>query len=190
MEKWLDFYGPFFPSEEEARRFVDSCEQLVPPNNVAKIMMHQGQRLVSLADDFGILRPHHEALQILPLMMCAENISKLHAGFEEEGQSRAHARRFFERFLTDADKNTLTHGFTHNGPPETPYELGEVIDLMYGIRCDVVHEGKYWGFAFHDGDTPMLNTEPDVTSYITYGEFRSVIVRSCVRAVQERLPAP
>ena len=98
MEKWLNFYRPFFATEAEALSLVQACEQLVPPDNAAKIMMHQAQRLVSLADDIQGLRPHREALQILFLMMCAENISKLHEGFHGEGQSRAHVQRFFDRF--------------------------------------------------------------------------------------------
>jgi hypothetical protein len=191
METWIDFYRPFFSSSEEVRRFVQACEQLSPPDNVAKIIMHQGQRLVSLGDDIPQIRPHHEALRLLFLMMCAENISKLHDGFQGEGQSRAHVRRFFDQFLSDDDKNTIGSEFINHSQHQMPsLGLRAAVDMLYDVRCDVVHEGNYWGFAFHDGQTPMLNTDPDVTAYITFGDFRSVVVRGCINAVQDRLPAP
>ena len=191
MEKWIEFYSPFFSSNEEVRGFVEACEQLSPPDNVAKIMMHQGQRLISLGDDIPQVRPHHEALQLLFLMMCAENISKLHDGFQGEGQSRAHVRRFFDQFLSDDDKNTIGSGFVDHSQHRMPsLGLRAAVDMLYDVRCDVVHEGNYWGFTFHDGQTPMLNTDPDVTAHIIFIDLRSIIVRGCINAVQDRLPAP
>ena len=191
VEKWLEFYHPFFSSTEEVRRFVEACEQLSPPNNVAKIMMHQGQRLVSLGDDIPQIRPHHEALQLLFLMMCAENISKLHDRFKGEGQSRAHVRRFFDKFLNGNDKKTIGSGFVNHSENRMPsLGLRAAIDMLYNVRCDVVHEGNYWGFTFQDGQTPMLNADPDVISHITFGQFRSIVIRGCINAVQDRLPAP
>jgi hypothetical protein len=52
-ERWLSFYKPFFASETEARTFVESLESLYlgDSRHPAKIMMHQAQRLVSLADE-------------------------------------------------------------------------------------------------------------------------------------------
>jgi len=64
--EWLKFYRPFFPTEQEALSFVESCESSAPP--AAKIMIRQAQRLVTLADDTEKIRPHHEALKILFLM--------------------------------------------------------------------------------------------------------------------------
>ena len=191
MEKWLEFYRPFFPSGEEVEHFVKACEQLAPPDNVAKIMMHQGQRLVSLSDDIRTIRPHREALRLLFLLMCAENISKLHAGFQGEGQSRAHVWRFFESFLSDDDKATLASGFVDHSKPRMPsLGLREAVYMLYDVRCDVVHEGNYWEFTFHDGYTPMLNTDPDVISHITLDRFRAIVVRGGINAIQDRLPVP
>ncbi len=53
MDKWEEFYSPYFESVEELKHFVSSCENLTLENNNhrAKIMMHQGQRLISLADN-------------------------------------------------------------------------------------------------------------------------------------------
>ncbi len=191
MDEWINFYRPFFSDDAEVRVFVVACEQLAPPDNVSKIMMHQGQRLVSLSDDVSNIRPHREALQLLFLMMCAENISKLHVGFQGEGQSRAHVRRFFDEFLNDGDKNTVGTGFVDHSEHLMPsLGLRAAVDMLYDVRCDVIHEGNYWDFTFHDGQISMLNTDPDVISHITFGQLRSIIVRGCINAIQDRLPVP
>src|SRR5579863_2288671 len=51
--KWLQFYRPMFASEGDARTFVEPLEAvgIGDPRHQAKIMMHQTQRLISLADD-------------------------------------------------------------------------------------------------------------------------------------------
>jgi hypothetical protein len=187
----IDFYLPFFPTEADTRTFVQACEDLAPPHNTAKIMMHQGQRLVSISDDVPRIRPHCEQLRLLFLLMCAENIAKLHDGFQGEGQSRAYVLRFFEQFLSDTDRYALGASFVdHSHPRLRRLGLRNAIDILYKVRCDVVHEGNYWDFSFHDGTTPMLNTDPDVISNITFDQFRTMVVRGCIKAVQDRLQAP
>lgn len=191
MQKWIDFYRPFFSTDDQTRNFVEPCEQLAPPDNVAKIMMHQCQRLVSISDDLLQIRSHRDALRLLFLMMCAENVAKLHDGFQNNGQSRAYVRRFFETFLSDRDRNALASGFIDHSQPRMPsLGLRGAVDMLYDIRCDVVHEGNYWGFSFHDGRTSMVNVDPDVISHLTFDEFRAIVVRGCINAVRDRLPAP
>ena len=191
MPNWINFYRPFFSTNDEAQNFVEACERLAPPDNVAKIIMHQGQRLVSISDDLPQIRPDHEALRLLFLTMCAENVAKLHDGFQGEGQSRAYVRRFFEAFLSDQDRDALASGFVDHSQPRMPsLGLRGAVDMLYDIRCDVVHEGNYWGFSFQDGPTPMLNVDPDVISHITFDQFRAIVVRGCINAVRDRLPAP
>lgn len=152
MEKWPDFYRPFSPAEDDVQRFVQTCEQLAPPDNVAKIMMHQGQRLVSLSDDMPKIRPRREALRLLFLMMCAENISKLHEGFQGEGQSRAHVRRFFDNLLSKNDKDALGVGFVDHSKPLMPF-LGvrAVVDMLYNVRCDECMKGTIGSLVFTTG---------------------------------------
>ena len=131
MDKWLDFYRPFFSSERELQVFVETCERLAPPDNIAMIMMHQGQRLVSLCDDIQNIQPHREALRLLFLMMCAENLSKLHDGYTGEGQSRVYVRRFFDEFLVDNDKQSLATGFVDNSDPLMPsLGLRGAVDML------------------------------------------------------------
>ena len=183
MDKWIDFYAPFFENREKARQFVENLEKL-DVNDVkyaAKIMMHQAQRLVSLADDLPQIRAGKESLQLLFLIICAEHISKLHANFNSEGQSKKYTGRFFEELVIGSDQNRLISKFKRDNLQSL--NLGEIVDLLYDVRCDVVHEGKDWEFHFHDGHTPMM-IDPDVIVYMRLQEFRDIVIRGCINAVK------
>lgn len=183
-EKWFKFYRPFFATDEEACQFVTVNEDYAPdsPMHPAKIMMHQTQRLVSLADDLPKIRPTRDSLQLLFLIICAENIAKLYDNFAGEGKSRSYVRRFFTFFVPETYRNTLASGFVHRRPGR-PFGIEEVADLLYNVRCDVVHEGMYWGFFFRHGDTTMMNIDPKVYAKISLSELRDIIVHGCINAI-------
>lgn len=189
MDQWVDFYAPFFPSRSEASVFVQQCEALPGPH-AAKIIMHQGQRLVSLADDIPKIRPKRESLQLLFLIICAENIAKLADGFEGEGQSRRYVGRFFERFLEQDEQHLLGRSLLDaDDHLQRPLGFPRVLDFLYDIRCSVVHEGVYWDLALHDGRMPMLNvfSGQTVIAHLTLQQLRNLVVVGCVRAAQSRL---
>lgn len=188
MNTWLDFYAPFFPSREATARFVGELEELDrdAPRHRAKILMHQTQRLVSLADDVEKIRPGKQSLQLAFLIICCENVAKLFHKFEEEGQSKAYVRRFFDEFLVDADQVRLAGALTRHDLQRL--SIREIADTLYAVRCDVVHEGNYWGFHFHDGQMAMLNIDPDVNVYIQFSEFRDIVVRGAIRAITQYSP--
>jgi hypothetical protein len=121
-------------------------------------------------------------------MICIEHISKLHDDFTGEGQSKKYVRRFFEDFLTKPDKDKLEAGFVdRNAMPMAKLTIDKVVDLLYDLRCDVVHEGKYWAFFFSDGNMPIVNVDPDVDVYLTVTELRDIVVRGCINAIQDKL---
>ncbi|MCK4621669.1 MAG: hypothetical protein KAT62_05570 [Desulfuromonadales bacterium] len=182
--KWLQFFEPFFPTPGEARTFVEELEPLCIDDtpHPAKIMMHQTQRLISLADDIPEIRRNNETLPLLFLLICAEHIAKKFHNFNKDGQSRAYVRRFFNEFLSEEDKRKIETGIRkHDRKPST---VQQATDILYDVRCDTVHEGKYWGFHFHDGDTPILGTDPDVIISIKLSELRNIIVRGCIEAIK------
>ncbi|TKB75636.1 MAG: hypothetical protein E8D46_02090 [Nitrospira sp.] len=192
VNEWLNFYLQYFPTKTEARDFIEACEQQVPPNNTAKILMHQAQRLISLSDDILEIRPHTDSLRLLFLLMCAENIAKLHDGFTGEGHSRNYVRKFFKDFLSDNDKQGLGAGFRDNSASAhllPTLGLDRAVDMLYEIRCDVVHEGEFWSFAFHDGTMSMVNTDPDVIADITFDSLRDIVVRGSINATRSKLTA-
>lgn len=174
---------------DEADTFVRTCENLQSsaPNHVAKIMMHQAQRLISIADDLPRIMPHNEPLQVMFLIMCSENIAKLHDGFSGEGKSRQYVQQFFSKFLSPPDKDTLSNGLTVNKDWLPPLGFDGAVNLLYDIRCSVVHEGIYTDFAFHDGHSSMVNTHPNVTAEISFIQIRDIVVRGCIRATNDKL---
>lgn len=184
MKKWVDFYEPFFSDEAEATRFVEKYEELHldSPYHPAKIMMHQTQRLVTLSDDLPKIRPGKESLQLLFMLICAEHVAKIYDHFEGEGKSRAYVRYFFENLLSKEEQDHLKIGIIKWD--RKPNTLRETIDTLYDVRCDVVHEGHYWGFSFHDGNTPMLNSEPDVIANMELNHLRSLVVSGCIKAIK------
>lgn len=184
MDKWILFYTPFFENPDSVYAFVERLENLGPEDSMhpAKIMMHQTQRLVSLADDIQQIRPNRESLQLLFFLICAEHIAKMHSNFEHDGQSRQFTRKFFNEFVLPRDQRHLVDNFRRTRE-RSPLDLQEIVDLLYDVRCDVVHEGKYWGFSFHDGHTSMVNYDPSIIVSMMLSEFRSIVVRGCINAI-------
>ena len=184
MEKWVEFYEPFFPDWAAAAAFVGLLEGLGPeaPRHRAKIMMHQIQRLVSLADDIDKFRPKKEALRLFFLIVCAENIAKLHANFGGEGQSNLYVRRFFENFVSPADRHLLESSIVDS--QFNMLNLEQVARLLYDVRSDVVHEGNYWSFQFAFPDMPAISRELPIKVSIRYCQLRDMVVRAGVRAVE------
>jgi hypothetical protein len=190
MNKWMVFFEPFFSNHLDAEAFVNQCEQLSPSdgNHAAKLMMHQTQRLVTIADDIPQLKRNGEGLSLLFLLICVENISKLHDGFSAEEKSRHYVQRFFDIFLDSPDKDKLGNGIIDRSTGKLiPLGLKKAVDFFYNVRCDIVHEGNYWGFSLYGGGIPTVMTNPDVNVYIQFQELRDIIVRGCINAIKDKL---
>ena len=184
MSVWINFYRPFFENEELARNFVENIEGYQPDDSMyrALIMMHQAQRLISIADDIEQIRPNKYSLKLMFLIICTENIAKQFEKFDDDGRSKEFVKKFFNNFTSPSDKQLLQSSFKKLD--YTNLTIDEISNILYTVRCDVVHEGKYWSFQFkHDG-LPMLNLDPDVNVYISYEDFRNIIVRCCINAIK------
>ena len=48
-----------------------------------------------------------------------------------------------------------------------------------------MHEGLYWGFNFHDGNTPMITGDPPITVHLKLSTLRHVIVRASINAINQ-----
>ena len=91
-------------------------------------------------------------------------------------------RKFFAKFVGGHDRAVLESSFfTHEA---IAMNLQAVADCLYSVRCDIVHEGRYWEFHFADGITPMLNIDPNITVHISLNQFRAIVIRACVGAIQ------
>lgn len=187
IQQWLNFYSPYFATNKELVDFVEQIEAIPidDPMHRRVILMHQTQRLVSIAIDIDQIRPRKQALQLAFLIISCENISKLFHNYEGDMQSKHYVQKFFEVFLSAQDKNRLQAGFTTN--TMQIMKIREIIQILYDVRCDVVHEGRYWGFHFKE-DIPMLNTNPDVNVYISFNELRDIVVRGAINAINGYSP--
>ena len=197
---WHTFFKPYFTTGNECAAFVDECESINrdyrPPeqldDSTPKVIMHQTVRLVTLSDLVHAFPRSHDPLALFFLLVCAECVAKLHAGFDQEGQSRAFVQRFFAEHVSAADKQILTDHFQCSRSDTT--ELDAVVDLLYDVRCDVVHEGRYWGFSFPTDACPVLNLHPHhdkgqapISVSLPLSELRGIIVRGCIAAVMNKL---
>lgn len=181
-QPWLDFYSPYFSSVQEAKSFVEQIE-VIPvgdPMHRKKILMHQTQRLVSIAIDIDQIRPRKQALQLAFLIISCENISKLFHNYEGDMQSKHYVKKFFEVFASDEDKTRLEAGFTTH--EMQPMKVNQIVESLYSIRCDVVHEGKYWGFHFKE-DIPMQNLDYEVNAFMSFDDLRDIVVRASINAI-------
>lgn len=188
MDKWLRFYREYLPTEGELVIFIEACEQLksADKNHRAKIMMHQGQRLLTIAEGMESVEDSREPLKLLFLLIAAENISKLHLSTKKKGNSKFHVRRFFTEFCSNEDKEKIVRCIEIVGENSS---LDQLIDVLYDIRCDLVHEGTYWGFDFATPKNPSILTGINIKSVIRvkmyYEEFRDIVARGIVCATQQ-----
>jgi hypothetical protein len=187
MEAWKTFYRPYFESEKQFVDFIAICEGLEHDDKKhrAKIMMHQGQRLISLSAHAAALDGDKDPLKLFFLIVCAEAVAKLYADYKNEGQSKKFVRYFYQRFCMDGEKRALLEGLELCGVKPA---LEKVIDALYRVRCDVVHEGQYWGFSFATAKhrSMLSGREGQVMRVaMTYDELKSIVCNGVIRATKQ-----
>jgi hypothetical protein len=144
------FYAEAVGSLSAARELYESLSYTGSERHrTAKIMLHQVARMVWLADQVDAVARGRPALQIMFYMIAAEAVAKLGTGYDGDGESRKHVHVFFTRFLTAEQRNRMLRAleWAQPRPPSSPDEL---VDHLYGVRCDVVHEGRYFDMTVPD----------------------------------------
>lgn len=189
---WADFFGPAFPDIDACRAFVDCVETVPASTSKAKIVMHQAARMLWLGDRMDEVAKGRPALQVLFHLIAAEAVAKLVNSFNGEGQSRKHVRLFFEDICADAHRAILGKPFSH--APGGPFlSVRETVDFLYDIRCDVVHEGAYFGLTLaRPGDTVRWLTPGGSGSLIvgiTIQELRQIVLKGAIRGAVRLLPS-
>jgi len=148
---WLNFFRLYFATDEEAVAFVGRCESInrdyrspeEMDGSAPKIMTHQTVRLITIADAVRRLHGVHDPLSLMFMLICAECVAKLFDNHPEDGRSRQYVRTFFDKYVVPEDRQKLVENFLGTRPARISYR--EIADLRYDIRCDVAHEGRYWG---------------------------------------------
>ena len=104
---------------------------------------------------------------------------------QKKDKSKFYVKKFFTELVNENDRFFLEEKFFNF--EHIALDLKSIVDIFYGVRCDVVHEGKYWEFRFCDqkNNVAMLNLNPDITVYMSLSELREIIGRACVFAIQQ-----
>jgi hypothetical protein len=158
------------------------------------VMMHQTLRLVELSDKVGALKESRDPLRLLFLLICTECVEKLYKRKTSDEKSRKYVKMFFSENVSTADKKRLRAGIWMIPPKQLT--VTEIVDLLYYIRCDVVHQGHYWGFSFADSEYHQINLDPRdpyadhaFSVRMSFKELREIIVNGCIAIIKKELKA-
>ncbi len=183
------FYATVFPSVDAARSFYKRLEDLPPEKNAAKIVFHQAARMVWLADQIDEVARGRPAFQVLFYLTSAELVAKITFDFKGEGDSKKHVHRFFTEICSDNTREKLAMAFSRL--PYGEVTPTEVVNLLYDIRCDVVHRGMYYGFqlAMPGDDFSQLTHTNGIsfTTNLTIPELRHMVLEGAVLASKRLL---
>ena len=64
------------------------------------------------------------------------------------------------------------------------------MDVLYKLRCDVVHEGRYYDFNMRRTRHPMRTHRPwpvNLCTELSVGELREIVLRGVVNATRKLL---
>lgn len=150
------YYSRAFQSRGGASDFVRCVEDVPVEKSKAKIVLYQAARMLWLGEQIETIAKARPAFQVLFQLIAAELVAKLAYDFKGDGQSRKHVHLFFEEICSDGHRGVMTGLFRDpRGPAIT---LPGIVDLLYDIRCDVVHEGRYFTFTMPDerGGVPLV----------------------------------
>lgn len=185
------FYAPFLPPE--SAELLSEVQRHVPSSLVeARYIRSQTVRIIGLADTLHQIGKGNDIL-IMLLAMVAENVAKLWFGFDGDRESKKYFRLFFME-LTPPDVQAalvlaLQHaqvgeddpfakfGFSlgESQPIKQVMDINSAVDLLYDVRCDVVHEGRYRQFL-------RPGTKLGETTYLA---LRECVVRGSIAVLEK-----
>jgi hypothetical protein len=183
------FFKDFFDDVESANKFYDQLTDLPPDKNAAKLVFHQAARMVWLADQIDVVARARPAFQILFYLIAAELVAKITFAYQGEGESKKYVRRFFAEICSERTRTDL--GTMLNRTPYGTVTADEAVLLLYKIRCDVVHEGMYYGFQLPEkGQEFSEMIEIDGKSFTTHmpiDRIREMVLEGAVLASEKLL---
>jgi len=179
------FYASAFASADDSARFFSEVEALsLSDRQRVKPVLHQGARMLWLADRMDDVARGRPALQILFFLIAAEAVAKLVFNFNGEGESRRYVQRFFKEICGDTHRERLGRAFRLSD--FLSYETA--VDFLYDVRCDVVHTGVYFmtSLLHAPGSTPVVTrwTRKGRTVHpianITATEIRQIVLEGAL----------
>ena len=217
INKYTDFYKPFFSNTEELNLFYQKVFSYDKENKVPRQIFNRIQQLVSIADDIDSIRPDRDPLRVLFLRSCIEAICIL-AGRPNDKIS------FFCNYFSEVGKEYILTSFKlldiqldneldefsemkSENDIKKEMTLENFAELFRQIRNDVVHEGKYYEMQFWARDkesdwlTNYKSNEDIFKIYkkgygtfiycfettMQYDKFRYYFIEACIRYLDKYL---
>ncbi len=187
--KFPEFFRGAFTDPESAASFVASVERIDANESKAKIVVHQTARMLWLADRIEEVAKGRAALSIAFYLIAAEAVAKMVSGFTGEGKSRYHVRLFFRDICSALHRQRLERSFST--APGVYLGLVEAVDLLYDVRCDVVHEGQYFNFLLPEGpeEEPLIiGLDDAVEAHISAVELRQIVLEGALLGAVKIVP--
>jgi len=148
---WRKFYRKEFNTLQEFRDFAQKC--LKSRNDKSHLVLTTGEDLIKLADQADKLVKGRPAFQIFFLVICAEAIYRILKNLPHKRNiSSKSVRHFCKVYFSSDDQKKFQKWFQRSLADEkiqatgTGMSIEEIIDYFYRIRCEIAHQGRYWGF--------------------------------------------
>jgi hypothetical protein len=143
-----------------------------------------------LADRMDEVARGRDALQILFYLIAAEAVAKIVFCFNGEGESKKHVKLFFGQVCTEKHRALLSRAFFQ---PLSGFVTWErAVEKLYEVRCDVVHEGRYFEFNLRlPGSTVPELTDASaqgLEAYISSADLKQLVLEGVVEGVRRLLP--
>ncbi len=187
--KFPEFFRAAFTDSESTVRFVAGVEQIDANESKAKIVVHQTARMLWLADRIEEVAKERAALCIAFYLIAAEAVAKMACGFTGEGKSRYHVRLFFRDICPDLHRQRLERSFST--APGVYLGLVETVDLLYDVRCDVVHEGQYFNFLLPEEpeeESLIIRLDHPLDAHISAVELRKIVLEGALLGAAKMVP--
>jgi hypothetical protein len=181
------FYQSAFSSAKESRCFCERVKTLAEKRPDPQTILHQGGRMIWLADRIDKVAGGRPSFQVMFYLTAAELVAKLVFKYNRENRSREFVQKFFEEICTEKHQTRLAQGFTDLNR-SSGLTCREVIDLLYDIRCDVVHRGQYFLFNLQSeesSDPMMTNARPNWLSRIKLSELRQIMLEGVIQGCRK-----
>lgn len=181
----IDFFSSY---ASDIEYIINKCDNLPEQKKNAWLMINQTQRLVYLADNADNIKKGRDPLKLLFLIICAEAIAKLYKNFSAEGKSWEHVNLFFQELCDSEDFKVLNYALrVEKEQQRETLSAEDVVKYLYKVRCDVVHEGYYWGFFFKERGITVTFNEKDneiILPNISYDFLRNMIIKGAINAIK------
>ncbi len=189
-------YLPAFANIKESQKFVDQVEST--PKNNAKVILHQAGRMIWLGDQIDKVAAGRPALQILFFMIAAEAVAKMVFDYKDEGKSKAFSKRFFSDICDERHRKTLGAAFAWGSSKAFPrgglLSWEETTELLYAVRCDVAHRGKYYDLHLkQQRDSEQTDVishkwkDRPIIARITLQDIRRIVLQGAIRGCRKVL---